>query len=151
MSESLKLRSIYKNGFLFDYTKQKISDEHLKNLFDKCDAQNLKSQIKDLFDGKKINKTEDRAVLHTALRDFKRYNNTKIDHEFVGPLVQKSLDKIDNFVSKLYANKIKGYSGKPITDIINIGIGGSDLGPWMTTTALRTFNKGIKVHYVSKR
>lgn len=149
MPKPIKLRSVYKESFLFDYSKQNISDDELKHLFKLCDRVKLKDQIKALFNGEKINKTENRAALHPALRDYKRYLNLSVDHQNIGEAVENSLLKMEHFVNKLYNKEIKGYTGKPITDVINIGIGGSDLGPWMTTTALRTFRKGINVHYVS--
>ena len=109
----------------------------------------LKGHIEDMFTGKRINKTENRAVLHTALRN--RSNEPVfVDGVDVMPGVNHALQKMREFCDRVHSGELKGYSGKAITDIVNIGIGGSDLGPKMVTKALTPYAiKGMGVHYVS--
>ena len=134
---------------LVDYSKNNITQETLNLLFQLAEQTKLKTAIEAMFSGQKINVTENRAVLHTALRN---RSNTPIivDGEDVMPNVNKVLEKMEIFSSKLLNGKWRGYTGKKIKDIVNIGIGGSDLGPLMVTEALRPYwQAGIKVHFVS--
>ncbi len=141
--------SIRWNDFLFDYSKNYIDKQTLKLLTELAKSCQLKEAIEAMFSGEKINETEDRAVLHTALRS----NSTEpllVDGEDVRPLIRKELDKMAAFTSKLHAGEMKGYTGKPIKNIINIGIGGSDLGPYMVTEALKPYQvEGINTYFVS--
>jgi len=133
---------------LIDYSKNLIHDEVMKELFGLAAEVELKGAIEAMFRGIRINQTEDRAVLHTALRN---RSNTPIlvDGEDVMPSINKVLDQMKAFSTSLISGAWKGYSGKAITDIVNIGIGGSDLGPYMVTEALRPYWKGITPHFVS--
>jgi glucose-6-phosphate isomerase len=137
------------NDILVDYSKNKITEETLKLLLGLTDESKLKDAIEKMFTGDKINETENRAVLHIALRN---RGNTPIhvDDEDVMPEVNKVLDKMKSFSNRLISGEWTGYTGKTITDIVNIGIGGSDLGPVMVSEALRPYAKeGLAVHYVS--
>jgi len=131
--------SITIDGMLFDYSKQKITDEVKKALLDFAKEKHLKQKIKDLFLGKYRNISEDRIVYHTALRAI---NKT--------PQIQKELDKMLIFSEKIRLGKWRGVSGERITDVINIGVGGSDLGPKMVCKALNHLDDNlIKTHFVS--
>ena len=137
------------DGFLFDYSKNRVTSETIV-LFDKAAAEiDLKTQINNLFSGEKINKTENRAVLHTALRDFSS-KPILVDGENIKPLIAEALAKMKGFSDKVHSGKWKGHTGKSIKQIVNIGIGGSDLGPYMVTEALKTYKvEGIESYYVS--
>lgn len=140
---------IVHNDILFDYSKNIINDDTLKILFQLAESANLKHAINDMFVGKPINNTEKRAVLHTALRDS---SNTPlyIDGIDVKILIKEVLSKMQKFVNDVHSGKWKGFSGKKITDIVNIGIGGSDLGPAMVCEALKHYKQlGINIHFVS--
>lgn len=101
-----------------------------------------------MFSGKKINFTENRAVLHTALRN--RSNKPiMVEGKDVMPDVNAVLAHMKEFTNEVLSGSWKGYTGKKITDVVNIGIGGSDLGPLMVTEALKPYNKGLNVHFVS--
>ncbi len=136
-------------NILFDYSKNRITEETL-NLFEQLLQEiDLNDAIEKMFDGTAINKTEKRAVLHVALRN---RSNTKVivDGKDVMPEVNNVLRKMKLFTSKLHNEELKGYTGKPINTIVNIGIGGSDLGPYMVTEALKPYTKeNIKTYYVS--
>ncbi len=134
---------------LFDYSKNRITDKTLPLLLDLANSCQLKEKIDAMFSGKRINTTEDRAVLHTALRN--RDNHpVLVDGIDVMPQVNHALHKMRDFCEQVHSGAWKGYSGKRITDIVNIGIGGSDLGPKMITKALTPYAiKGMNVHYVS--
>ena len=141
--------SIQWKDFLFDYSKNIITEETREKLLDLAKECQLSEAIEAMFSGEKINETEGRAVLHTALR-----SNSKepliIDGKDVRPLIKKELDKMKAFTEKLHAGELVGYTGKPIKNIVNIGIGGSDLGPYMVTEALKSYQKeGIVSHFVS--
>jgi len=133
---------------LVDYSKNLVNEEVLKELINLANEVELKEAIEAMFRGMKINQTEDRAVLHTALRN---RSNTPVeaDGENVMPAVNKVLDQMKAFSGSILTGAWKGYSGKSITDIVNIGIGGSDLGPYMVTEALRPYWSTITPHFVS--
>lgn len=135
-------------GILVDYSKNLITKEVLDALIELAKETDLHESIKAMFDGAVINATEHRAVLHTALRN---RSNTPvlIDGKDVMPEVNKVLEQMKSFSSQLLNGEWKGYTGKAITDIVNIGIGGSDLGPLMVTEALKPYGKNIKPHFVS--
>jgi glucose-6-phosphate isomerase len=133
---------------LVDYSKNIITDETIKLLIDLAHETELKEAIESMFAGEKINQTEDRSVLHVALRN--RSNTpTRVDGADVMPEINKVLDQMKQFSDRLQNGAWKGYTGKTITDIVNIGIGGSDLGPYMVTEALRPYWKNITPHFVS--
>lgn len=133
---------------LVDYSKNLIIEETIKDLIELANEVDLKDAISAMFRGVKINATENRSVLHTALRN---RSNTPVvvDGSDVMPEVNKVLDQMKSFSSRLLDGSWKGYTGKAITDIVNIGIGGSDLGPYMVTEALRPYWKSVKPHFVS--
>jgi glucose-6-phosphate isomerase len=133
---------------LIDYSKNLVNDEVMKELIQLAREVELKDAIESMFIGAKINRTENRAVLHTALRN---RSNTPVlaDGEDIMPEVNRVLKQMKVFSDQLTSGAWKGYAGKSITDIVNIGIGGSDLGPYMVTEALRPYWKGITPHFVS--
>jgi len=137
------------DDLLFDYSKNRITDETLPLLLNLAKSVNLPAHINDMFNGKKINKTENRAVLHTALRN--RSNSpVLVDGIDVMPQINTALAKMRNFCESVHSGQWKGYTGKKITDIVNIGIGGSDLGPKMVAKALTPYAiEGMGVHFVS--
>ena len=141
--------SIRFNETLVDFSKNRITAETLKLLIALAKECGLEKAIEDMFSGEKINETENRAVLHIALRN--RSNDPiRVDGSDVMPAVNAVLKKIKDFSTRLISGEWKGYSGKKISDIVNIGIGGSDLGPAMVTSALKPYAaKGLRVHYVS--
>jgi len=123
-------------GIYFDYSKHRITDETLKLLLQLAKESGLKARIDAMFRGEKINVTEKRAVLHVALRAPKG-QSIVVDGEDVVPKVHAVLEKMANFSTRLRSGEWKGYTGKPIRNVINIGIGGSDLGPVLAYEALR--------------
>lgn len=134
---------------LVDFSKNLIDDEVREALVELANECGLNSAIESMFTGKKINVTEDRAVLHVALRN---RSNTPIivDGEDVMPEINAVLDQMKDFSENVISGTWKGYTGKAITDIVNIGIGGSDLGPLMVTEALKPYKKeNINLHFVS--
>ncbi|MCL2039371.1 MAG: glucose-6-phosphate isomerase [Bacteroidetes bacterium] len=141
--------SLQFNNILFDYSKNIIDDSTIKLLLELAHSTNLKSKIKQMFTGKKINTTENRAVLHTALRN----RNSKpvvVDGEDIMPEINNVLDKMETFVEKIHDGEYLGATGKKITTIVNIGIGGSDLGPMMVCQALEYYKvKDINSYFVS--
>ncbi len=134
---------------LLDYSKNIITEETLKLLHDLAKQEHVSDWIKKMFSGEHINVTEGRAVLHVALRN--RANNPiVVDGENVMPKVNETLAQMQRFCRVVRDGTWKGYTGKPITDIINIGIGGSDLGPVMATEALKPYGRaGMTMHFVS--
>ncbi len=133
---------------LVDYSKNLIIDETIKELIALAKEVELKDAILAMFQGTKINQTESRSVLHVALRN--RANTpVHVDGEDIMPAINSVLEQMKQFSAQLLDGTWKGYTGKSITDIVNIGIGGSDLGPFMVTEALRPYWKNIKPHFVS--
>ncbi|OXB61794.1 hypothetical protein ASZ78_004067 [Callipepla squamata] len=134
---------------LLDYSKNLVTEEVMKMLIELAKSRGVESARERMFSGEKINFTENRAVLHIALRN---RSNTPIlvDGKDVVPEVNKVLDKMKHFCQKVRSGEWKGYTGKAITDVVNIGIGGSDLGPLMVTEALKPYSKGgPRVWFVS--
>jgi glucose-6-phosphate isomerase len=137
------------NDILVDCSKNRITSETLELLLGLADEAGVKDAIASMFKGEKINATENRAVLHIALRNGAN-GPIFVDGEDVMPAVEAVLQKIKIFSGQIISGEWKGYTGKKITDIVNIGIGGSDLGPVMVTEALRPYaQKGMSVHFVS--
>ncbi|HLT71920.1 MAG TPA: glucose-6-phosphate isomerase [Cyclobacteriaceae bacterium] len=133
---------------LIDYSKNLIIEETMELLTRLAHEVELESAIRAMFSGQKINRTEGRAVLHVALRN--RSNEPIIvDGADVMPEVNRVLHHMEEFSGQIISGSWKGYTGKSITDIVNIGIGGSDLGPYMVTEALKPYWKGIRPHFVS--
>jgi len=127
-------------GIYFDYSKHRITDETLRLLLKLAETSGLRTHIDAMFRGEKINVTEKRAVLHVALRAPKG-QSIVVDGADVVPLVHAVLDKMSDFSKRLRSGAWKGHTGKPIRNIINIGIGGSDLGPVMAYEALRHYSQ----------
>jgi glucose-6-phosphate isomerase len=141
--------SINFNEILFDYSKNRITDQTLLLLIDLANHAELDVKIKAMFSGEKINTTEHRAVLHTALRN-KSNHPVYVDEQDVMPEINRVLAKMRVFCASVRSGEWKGYTGKAITDIVNIGIGGSGLGPKMVSMALTPYSSDtLKVHYVS--
>ena len=141
--------SIKFNDILLDYSKNNINRRTIGYLTDLAKECDLSGAIEQMFNGEKINQTENRSVLHVALRN---RSNTPIfvEGKDVMPEVNDVLEKIKTFSGKVISGAWKGYSNKSITDIVNIGIGGSDLGPVMVTEALKAYKKkNINIHFVS--
>nr|BAE23502.1 unnamed protein product [Mus musculus] len=165
-SANLKLRELFEadperfNNFslnlntnhghiLVDYSKNLVNKEVMQMLVELAKSRGVEAARDNMFSGSKINYTENRAVLHVALRN--RSNTPiKVDGKDVMPEVNRVLDKMKSFCQRVRSGDWKGYTGKSITDIINIGIGGSDLGPLMVTEALKPYSKGgPRVWFVS--
>jgi glucose-6-phosphate isomerase len=133
---------------LVDYSKNIINDKTLELLFELAKTSNLNTKISDMFGGEQINFTEMRAVLHTALRNGSD-RPVFVDGHDVMPDIRNELDKALNFADLVRNGEYKGFSGKAISDVVNIGIGGSHLGPEMLYTALLPYSGNVKVHFVS--
>jgi glucose-6-phosphate isomerase len=141
--------SIRFNDLLVDFSKNRITQETLKGLIALAEECDLKNAIENMFSGTKINETENRAVLHIALRN-RASTPIVVDGQDVMPGVNAVLDQMEDFSNRVISGDWEGYTGKKISDIVNIGIGGSDLGPVMVTEALKPYaQKGLRVHYVS--
>ncbi|MDP5062676.1 MAG: glucose-6-phosphate isomerase [Maribacter sp.] len=136
------------NNFLFDYSKNRISTETMQLLRQLADEVNLKGAIKDYYGGGLINETEGRAVLHTALRA-KKDDVVLVDGVNVMPEVYAVKEHIKEYTDSVINGDLKGYTGKAFTDVVNIGIGGSDLGPAMVTEALKFYKNQLSIHFVS--
>lgn len=140
--------SVQFKDILLDYSKNRITEETVKLLVNLAKEQNVGEWAGKMFSGEKINFTENRAVLHTALRN--RSNNPVLfEGKDVMPDINKVLAQMKDFCAKIHTGAWKGYTGKSITDVVNIGIGGSDLGPVMVTEALKPYKKNVEVHFVS--
>jgi glucose-6-phosphate isomerase len=151
--KDLQLRKLFKDdpkrgesltaeamGIYFDYSKHLITNETLGLLLQLAEESGLRSRIDAMFNGEKINVTENRSVLHVALRA-PRGQSIIVDGEDVVPQVHAVLDKMADFSMRVRSNEWKGYTGKPIKNIVNIGIGGSDLGPVMAYEALKYYSQ----------
>ena len=136
------------NDFLIDYSKNILNKETVDLLIELADEVGLKSAIADYFDGAIINQTENRAVLHTALRA-KESATITVGGINVVPEIYDVKQKIKTFTDEVVTGERKGFTGKPFTDIVNIGIGGSDLGPAMVVEALQFYKNHLNVHFVS--
>lgn len=138
----------FNDQILVDFSKNNINQttlSHLRQLAQECELDNAKEAM---FTGEKINRTENRAVLHTALRN--RANTpVLVDGKDVMPEINAVLAKMKDFCQRIISGEWKGYTGKAITDVVNIGIGGSDLGPYMVTEALRPYKNHLNMHFVS--
>ncbi len=143
-----KFSATFGSDILLDYSKNLITEETLTKLFALAEQTELKAAIAEMFSGEKINKTEDRAVLHSALRN---RSNTPVvvDGEDVMPKVNAVLEKMKAFTARIVDGDWKGYTGQEITDVVNIGIGGSDLGPYMVSEALVPYKTRLNMHFVS--
>lgn len=159
--ESVHMRDLFKNDnqrfekfqitfeqMLVDFSKNRLKQETIDLLIALAHECKLNDAIQSMFDGEPVNQTENRAVLHVALRN---RSNTPVfvEGKNVMPQINEVLDQVKKFSESLRSGTWKGYSGKAITDLVNIGIGGSDLGPLMVTEALRPYHGNIKPHFVS--
>jgi glucose-6-phosphate isomerase len=140
--------TLHSQGFFVDYSKNRIDRSTMQLLMELAREVKLTYAIEKYFAGDLINATEGRAVLHTALRG-SRDGVVMVDGENVMPEVYKVREKIRTFADAIISGKKKGYTGKTFTDVVNIGIGGSDLGPAMVTEALKFYGNHLKLHFVS--
>lgn len=141
--------SITTPSLLFDYSKNIITDKTLQLLFQLAKECGIENAIKAQFEGQAINETENRSVLHTALRNFSN-QPVIVEGKNVMPEIKRVQNQMKTFCEAVHSGAHKGYTGKKITTIVNIGIGGSDLGPVMITEALKPYwVEGIQVHFVS--
>jgi len=141
--------SIQLPSMLLDYSKNLVTQKTMTMLLDLARECDVESWREKMFNGERINKTEDRAVLHTALRNRQKKPIFQ-DGEKITDNVENALEKMKGFTEQVRHGKWKGYSGKRITDVVNIGVGGSNLGPQMVTEALKQYSDdSINVHYVS--
>ena len=140
--------SIKFEDILVDFSKNILDDNGREILIELAQQCRLKDAIESMFTGEKINATENRAVLHVALRN--RSNSpVLVDGQDVMPEVNAVLGQMKTFSEKVISGEWKGYTGKSITDVVNIGIGGSDLGPLMVTEALKPYKNHLNLHFVS--
>ncbi|RQP09797.1 MAG: glucose-6-phosphate isomerase [Chryseobacterium sp.] len=146
--QRFKKFSIEQTNYLFDFSKNLIDDKTLELLLELAKECKVSEATKALFTGEKINESEGRAVLHTALRDF---SDTPliVDGENVKPGIHRVRQQMRDFSDKVISGDNKGFTGKEITDVVNIGIGGSDLGPKMVTKALKHYKTRLGLHFVS--
>ncbi len=141
--------SIRFRDMLVDYSKNIISEETMGLLLELAREADVKDAVDKMFSGEKINETENRAVLHTALRNLSDAP-VFVDGKNIMPGIQAVLRQMKDFSDRVISGEWKGYTDKPVTDIVNIGIGGSDLGPVMVTESLKPYKKpNINVHFVS--
>ena len=134
--------------FYVDFSKNRITEETINHLLELAKDCKLEEAIKAQFDGEVINQTEGRAVLHTALRASKE-EVFNVDGKNVIPEIVQVKEKIKNFTEQVTSGQLKGYTGKAFTDIVNIGIGGSDLGPAMVVDSLQYYKNHLTTHFVS--
>ena len=139
--------SIEMDKLYFDFSKNRFSQETFGQLIELARELDLDDAIDKYFSGDNINQTEERAVLHTALRSGK--NEAKVDDQPIYPLVRDTLNDIRSFSEAIYNGKRTGYTGKAITDVVNIGIGGSDLGPQMVVESLQFYRQKVNSHFIS--
>ncbi len=140
--------SLLDQNILLDYSKNIIDEASFANLLKLAEECGLTEAIKAQFSGQKINQNENRAVLHTALRA-KASKSIIVDGDDIIPGIQAVKDHMKDFSNQVISGAWKGYTGKVITDVVNIGIGGSDLGPVMVTEALKPYKNHLNIHFVS--
>ena len=135
-----------------DFAKQKITPQTIKLLVDLAESIDLKGAIKKLYQGYKINTTENRAALHTALR-LQPDTTLEVEGKDINQDIQKELTGMSALIDKLHLGEWRGFSGKPITDVVNLGVGGSDLGPMLVCEALDEFKlktkNQVNIHFAS--
>ncbi len=136
------------NDFSVDFSKNNITQETVNHLIELANEVDLQDAIEKCFSGEKINETEERAVLHSALRTQKN-SLILVDGIDILPEIKQTLSQIKNFTNSVISGVWKGYTNKKITDIVNIGIGGSDLGPDMVVDALKYYKNHLNVHFIS--
>lgn len=148
MVYSLTLTTPTDGDILIDYSKHRIDDEVWKMLLQLAAARKIPLHRDAMMSGKSINTTEKRAVLHVALRN-RSQDPILVDCKNVMPDVMAELEHMKTFTTKILEGEWLGCTGLPISDVVNIGIGGSDLGPLMVTEALKPYSKGLQMHFVS--
>lgn len=136
------------NDILIDLSKNLITDRTIELLINLARQLKLENQIQDLFSGKNINRSESKPALHTALRNLSE-RQVLVNGKNIMPEIHEQLNKIKNFVTDLHTGKWSGCTGEKITDIVNIGVGGSDLGPVMATQALQAYRNELNIHFIS--
>lgn len=140
--------SVKRDNYLFDYSKNLINSTTMEYLLRLAEETKVKEAINLMFSGEKINETENKAVLHTALRDFSD-KPIFVDGEDVKPKIKRVLSQMRLFSEKVISGEYRGFSGEKITDVVNIGIGGSDLGPVMVCSALKHYKTRLNTHFIS--
>ncbi|HVW29500.1 MAG TPA: glucose-6-phosphate isomerase [Polyangiaceae bacterium] len=141
--------SLALGDLLFDYSKHRVTAETLKLLVALAEERGVRASLEAMFAGRRVNVTENRAVLHVALRD-RSGRAISVDGKDVMPDVRRVLEQMRTFSEKVRSGEHKGFTGKPITDVVNIGIGGSDLGPHLVSEALKPYWKPrLSAHFVS--
>ncbi len=140
--------SLEAGGVFIDYSKNLVDSQAMALLLELAKECRLKEAVESMFTGEAINETEGRAVLHTALRN-RSGKPMFVDGQDVMPAVLAVLEKMKGFSGKIVSGAHKGYTGKAMTDVVNIGIGGSDLGPYMVSEALKAYKNHLNVHFVS--
>lgn len=141
--------SLEAEDLFLDYSKNRVTEETLRRLLDLAETSGLRREIEAMFLGEKINATEGRAVLHVALRDLSG-RSIRVDGVNVAPRVKEVLDRMCEFSGRVRSGAWRGYTGRPIRNIVNIGIGGSDLGPCMACEALESYsNPALRAFFVS--
>ena len=140
--------SVKRDNYLFDYSKNLINSTTMEYLLRLAEETKVKEAINLMFSGEKINETENKAVLHTALRDFSD-KPIFVDGEDVKPKIKRVLSQMRLFSEKVISGEYRGFSGEKITDVVNIGIGGSDLGPVMICSALKHYKTRLNTHFIS--
>jgi len=145
---NIKLETPCDGPLLVDFSKNRLDDKVFELLMNLAAERGVQQATTAMFSGARINSTENRAVLHIALRN-RSNTSIMVDGKDVMPDVNRVLDHMKDFCNRVISGEWKGYTGQKITDVVNIGIGGSDLGPLMVTEALKPFAVGPKVHFVS--
>ncbi|MGO3655323.1 MAG: glucose-6-phosphate isomerase, partial [Sphingobacterium sp.] len=140
--------SVFLGDILLDYSKNRVNEETMALLTQLARECKLQDAIDAMFGGEKINETENRAVLHTALRN-RSDEPVMMDGEDIMPEIRSVLERMRGFSERVISGQWKGYTGNEITDVVNIGIGGSDLGPVMVSEALKSYKTRLNVHFVS--
>jgi glucose-6-phosphate isomerase len=140
--------SLQVGDFHFDFSRNRITGKTVRLLLELANEMNVKEAISDYFSGVKINETENRAVLHTALRA-SGSESIQVDGANIVPEINTALNRMEVLCDKVLSGAWKGYTGKTITDVVNIGIGGSDLGPDMVVESLAFYKNHLKTHFVS--
>lgn len=140
--------SVKRDNYLFDYSKNLINSTTMEYLLRLAEETKVKEAINLMFSGEKINETENKAVLHTALRDFSD-KPIFVDGEDIKPKIKRVLSQMRLFSEKVISGEYRGFSGEKITDVVNIGIGGSDLGPVMVCSALKHYKTRLNTHFIS--
>jgi len=147
-NDRVEALSVELDKLYFDFSKNRFSQKTFAQLIDLARELDLDDAIDKYFSGDSINQTEERAVLHTALRSRKE-TDVQVDNQAIYPLIKKVSGQIRVFSDEIYNGKRTGYTGKKITDVVNIGIGGSDLGPNMVVESLHYFRQRIESHFIS--